>query len=383
MGVSDGTIIGLTQIRDRGAESLNWNLVITGDGFTSAEQSLFESSVDDFVNELLSTPPFDLEVDDMVNIFRLDVHSDESGADNPATCDDGTSPFGGVATTARTYFDAGFCNEIDIPVGQASVRRLMYIDIDLVFDTVDLELPEWNAIVVIVNHAEYGGAGYDNAAVYALGASSAAAVHELGHSAFDLADEYDTYAGCSSGETTQDSYTGSEPDEPNVTINTDLATLKWASYVDAATPIPTTQNPDCTQCDTQANPVSAGTVGLFEGAFHYHCGAYRPEYNCKMRESLEPFCAVCAGKIAGTVRSVLYEGCFVATAVYQGYAHPDVKIIRNWRNHYVRQRHPGMVALAAIYRVVGPPLACWVVRRRGLARVVRKYVLAPFARWLR
>ncbi len=29
MGVGDGTIIGLTQIRDRGAESLNWNLVIT------------------------------------------------------------------------------------------------------------------------------------------------------------------------------------------------------------------------------------------------------------------------------------------------------------------------------------------------------------------
>ena len=42
-------------------------------------------------------------------------------------------------------------------------------------------------------------------------------------------------------------------------------------------------NPDCATVDSRPSPVPAGTVGLFEGAHYYHCGAYRPEYSCKMR----------------------------------------------------------------------------------------------------
>src|SRR5665811_921637 len=31
----------------------------------------------------------------------------------------------------------------------------------------------------------------------------------------------------------------------------------------------------------------------FEGAGYFHCGAYRPEYDCKMRNLGVPFCHVC------------------------------------------------------------------------------------------
>ncbi|WP_055645501.1 M64 family metallopeptidase [Streptomyces venezuelae] len=53
-------------------------------------------------------------------------------------------------------------------------------------------------------------------------------------------------------------------------------------------------------CDPQANPVAAGTIGAFEGAGYYHCGLYRPAFNCMMR-NLTPFCAVCQGVIRRTL----------------------------------------------------------------------------------
>jgi len=32
---------------------------------------------------------------------------------------------------------------------------------------------------------------------------------------------------------------------------------------------------------------------LFEGADYFHCGVYRPEFDCRMRNINRPFCAVC------------------------------------------------------------------------------------------
>ena len=52
-------------------------------------------------------------------------------------------------------------------------------------------------------------------------------------------------------------------------------------------------NPNCSQVDNRPSPVPDGTVGLFEGAHYYHCGAFRPEYNCKMRALDVPFCRIC------------------------------------------------------------------------------------------
>jgi len=64
--------------------------------------------------------------------------------------------------------------------------------------------------------------------------------------------------------------------------------------------MPTTSNADCTHCDPQSSPVPAGTVGTFEGAQYFHCGKFRPEFNCKMRALGIPFCAVCQEIIRNT-----------------------------------------------------------------------------------
>jgi hypothetical protein len=85
--------------------------------------------------------------------------------------------------------------------------------------------------------------------------------------------------------------------QANVTLYSDRATLKWRRFVTASILVPTTSDADCTQCDPQSSPVPAGTVGLFKGAHYYHCGAFRAEFNCKMRVLGKPFCAVCRERI--------------------------------------------------------------------------------------
>ena len=58
-------------------------------------------------------------------------------------------------------------------------------------------------------------------------------------------------------------------------------------------PPSTMSNPDCSQVDSRPSSVPTGTIGLFKGAHYYHCGGYRPEYDCKMRNLGVPFCFVC------------------------------------------------------------------------------------------
>lgn len=156
-------------------------------------------------------------------------------------------------------------------------------------------------IMVIVNSAEYGGSGGDVANFSLASGASEIGLHEMGHTAFGFADEYEYYAGCGSGETGQNNYTGGEPTQPNVTANAKRATNKWRDLIDAATPMPTTSNEDCTNCDPQGHPYSVSTVGAYEGASYNHCGAYRPQFNCRMRALGNPYCAVCQRVIRQTI----------------------------------------------------------------------------------
>jgi hypothetical protein len=143
----------------------------------------------------------------------------------------------------------------------------------------------------VVNSTIYGGSGGGVGTYSLAGGATEIAIHEMGHTAFGLADEYPYYAG--GNETGHDHHPAGEPSEPNVTTNSDRNTLKWRWAVASTTAIPTMSNPNCSQVDSRPSPVPTGTVGLFEGAHYYHCGGYRPEYDCKMRNLGVPFCRIC------------------------------------------------------------------------------------------
>jgi hypothetical protein len=373
MGVSDGTVLGTTKVVDHGADDTKWCLLVAGDGFTSSELGDFESAVDDFVAYLETHLTGALNWE-KVNVIRLDVESDESGVDTSTTAVD-------------TYLDGS--------LGSTGVARALTVDWTIATDTANAQFPEWDAMLVLVNTTEYGGASTIGGGVGAASLdptfANEIAVHELGHAGFGLADEYDYKKGCAHDGGAEDDLgaqdvypnASGEPVSPNVTNN--RFSLKWSSFVDPSTLIPTTSNGDCGECDVQSSPVADGTVGAFEGGNHYHCNIWRPEYNCRMRVLGQPFCTVCEAHI-GTVLtfgSLLdVTPCFVAGAIYGDRHHPDVLALRRWRDGHLARDARGRVAmrlLVAVYGCVGPHLAAVVAPRPRLARLLRRRVIGPAA----
>jgi hypothetical protein len=276
MGATDGTVIGATKILDNGPDSERFNLVILSEGYLAGDLGQFASDANSVIQYLQGTPPF-TGLMGAINAYRIDVSSTERGADDPAVT-------GGTGAVVNTYFDATY--------GASGVRRALVVDDGLVIQTANVHVPAWHMLMVIVNSDVYGGTG-GSVAVFSLAPSAnEIAVHEMGHTAFGLADEYEYYAGCGI-DVDHDHHPNLEPTQPNVTIASTRDSLKWKDLVATTTAVPTMGNPDCTTCDSSPSTAPAGVVGAFEGAHYYHCGAYRPEFNCKMRALGVPFCAVC------------------------------------------------------------------------------------------
>src|SRR5215213_245592 len=145
------------------------------------------------------------------NIYRLDVISDQSGADEPIC---GTS---GTGTYVNTYFDATFC------AGGAPVFRLLDVDRGFLIKTLSSvrSLPHADLTLVIVNSSRGGSGGPDIAVTSSqpgfMESWKNIVLHEMGHSIAALADEYEYYAdtGCELGEPGHESYKGIEPSRPN------------------------------------------------------------------------------------------------------------------------------------------------------------------------
>ena len=146
-----------------------------------------------------------------------------------------------------------------------------------------------NQVLCIVNSTKYGGSGGSVATCSVDPQANEIAIHEIGHSAFGLADEYG-----GDGSATPPG----EPGKPNVTRDTNRATNKWRALIAATTPMPSRCDSTCTSstCTPPATPPAAGAVGTYEGGIYSDCNTYRPLPSCYMRD-YAPFCPVCAGVI--------------------------------------------------------------------------------------
>jgi hypothetical protein len=296
MGVGDGTVLGVTKVVDHGSPADRWNLVLMGDGYQAGQMTQYANDAQQFVETLFATLPFSESpqhcgprLSRAINVYRVDVTSTEPGADDPAAC-------GGTGATAATYFDASFCN--------SGIRRLLEVNNGTVISVANAQVPQWHMLMVLVNSTVYGGSGGAVATFSMAPSAQEIGLHEMGHTAFGLADEYEYYAGCGV-DTNRDHYPGGEPAQANITKASNRNTIKWKDLILASTAMPTTANADCTKCDPQANPVPAGTVGAFEGAGYYHCDLYRPQFDCRMRALDHDYCAVCRERIINTLEPFL------------------------------------------------------------------------------
>jgi hypothetical protein len=276
--------MGAAKIVDRGPAAERFNLVLLAEGYRQGDLPLFTQHARAFANFLASTPPFDTNCR-ALNVYRVDVVSRQAAADDPAVC-------GGSGRQADTYFDASFC-------GDGVIRRLLVANTETVIDVLNAQVPEWDQALVLVNSGIYGGSGGTIGVSSISGDWRNVAIHELGHSVFGLADEYDYWSGCHVNEG-REFHPPAEPVEPNVTIERDPSLIKWRELIGAGTPIPTMENPNCSQCDSR-DDLFPGATGLYEGAHYYHCDAFRPAFDCMMR-NFEPFCPVCTRRIEDTLR---------------------------------------------------------------------------------
>ena len=243
------TAVGdFTTIVDHGPSSNRWDLSILGDGYTKTQQTRFHDHADKWVDYFFSTEPF-RRYQNFFNVHRIDLVSAQSGADIPPE-----GIFRDTALNSSYYWD-GVTDRL-LSSDESRVQAVLtetYAGISRIRDSA----------VISVNHTRYGGAGGQNA-VFAGGNDFGpeVALHEMGHSMFDLADEYGGDPGV---------YPGGEPSEPNVTA--DPSGNKWAHWIGYQEP-------------------GMGTIGAYEGARYYEQGIYRPSQSSKMRDLGRPFDAV-------------------------------------------------------------------------------------------
>ncbi|MGH7453545.1 MAG: M64 family metallopeptidase, partial [bacterium] len=136
-----------------------------------------------------------------------------------------------------------------------------------------LLMPEYDIVIMIVNDPEYGGSGGFPAITSINASAPEIVVHELGHSFAGLGDEYSTPF-----------HAYPDIEEPNTTQQTRRDFIKWRAWILNSTPIPT----------PPISPQYAAVIGLFEGAHYHDTGWFRPKLDCKMRVLGVDFCEVCA-----------------------------------------------------------------------------------------
>ena len=123
MSTSDGTVVGTTQVFGNAPQNRAFNVVLLAEGFQSTEQNAFNNTADDLVAALLATPPL-TRLQRAINVFKVNVDSTDSGADNPNT-----------GTTVNTYFNATF--------GSAGLARLLTCNNTTTLSVAAAQVPEF------------------------------------------------------------------------------------------------------------------------------------------------------------------------------------------------------------------------------------------------
>lgn len=301
------------------------NVVILGDGFTSAAESIgaYRDAADHLVAELLATDPFAV-LSSALTVYRLDVISDEPGIDVPVDCggqpyDTGPKPNGDPFEYSRSaknpnnILDTHWCN-VDVVTGAAN-KQFLGSETDKVATFANEAGVIPHITIVLVNDWMFGATAFAEAAVVFVSISQKlegdinpdtgkvlepndstsfpiVTVHEFGHmEPFRLLDEYSK--GRPAADLAGDELTINE--SPNLT--TVLSPLKWASLM-----VPGTEVPH--KCEEGSNPPEVGAApgGYGFGDLQPDLGAgkgvFRSRCDCKMKVWRDAtLCTVCRQRV--------------------------------------------------------------------------------------
>ena len=238
------------------------NILILGDGYTTAQMATFDADARILRDNILATPPLNL-FHDKISIWTVRAISNVTGAGEENSID---NAFG------STYYGDRYI-EAEYKVNVTAAKALIPVTFDGVY--------------VVVNFARYGGGGGQPATGY-RGNLDDMFLHEFGHSAYGLADEY-SYGdadGIYDGTT--------EPGQPNITIQSNPQLVKWKEFV------------------------GINGTGVFEGAAYCTHGVYRPANVCKMKQFGVGFCEVCKNRIVQRIAQTTLDVPPVAGTINDG-----------------------------------------------------------------
>ncbi|MEM9820800.1 MAG: M64 family metallopeptidase [Bacteroidota bacterium] len=238
------------------------NIVFLGDGYQASELPKYNQDVVNTVDDLFSTTPF-IQYRDYFNVFAINVPSLESGASHPGTAlDEPSSSNQPTGTVVNNFFNSTF--------DFAGIHRLVVAQDGFAISNVLADnFPNYDQVFILVNSEFYGGSGGASAISTTHVDASEIAIHEIGHSFANLADEY--YAG--------DFFSA---ELANMTQETNPAFVRWKNWY--------------------------GDQGV--GIYQHCCSGnsanwYRPHQNCKMRILGVPFCAVCTETFVETIHDLV------------------------------------------------------------------------------
>jgi len=228
------------------------DLVVLGDGYAADQQKLFREHVEILIANMAEDEGIAAHLG-AFNIHMIDTVSIDSGSDDNERVD-----------SRNTAYDSNYgCREL---------ARLICANTLAMFEASLVEYPAVDQIILLVNDRRYGGSGNSGGSVAITSAySPEIALHEMGHSLADLADEYvDPQILESPGLVPFE-----EGRYPNVTAFTSPLDIPWKHWLE----------------DTDTFPSNAGEagVGIFEGGLYRGEGVFRPTFNSRMRSFDAPF----------------------------------------------------------------------------------------------
>lgn len=233
-------------------EGLGVHVVILGDGYAQDEMLTFRNHVEDVLENIRSDAGIAGHLG-AFNIHMIETVSNESGADDSDDKD-----------KVNTAFDSTY--------NCGSIPRLVCADVLKLFEASLSEYPDFDQIILLVNDLRFGGSGNSGGRIAITSAFfPEIALHEMGHSLADLADEYvDPLILETSGQPAFE-----EGRYKNVSTLSDPTRVPWAHWIDPSLPL----------------PQFAGDqgVGVFQGGLYLPTGVYRGTFSSRMRNYDLPF----------------------------------------------------------------------------------------------
>ncbi len=248
---ADATVV---PIQVTGDPAKRFNLIVLGDGYTTADMPKFRTHLATHLNDLWTIEPFK-SYRSYINVYAVEIPSGESGV----SCDPAlSSPR--RTTPLRMAFWSGCRDD--------GIQRLLVMDSAAAKTYADLVQGATvgnRQILALANSDTYGGAGGTYATASGGNAMSALiAPHELGHSLGGLNDEYDYYQRGVPGGT----YSGPEPESIHHTLLTEqemkAQKKKWWRWLGERSE-------------------AGGIIGRYEGGLYFNKGVWRPSQHSMMK----------------------------------------------------------------------------------------------------